>query len=457
MFSDASHLFRHNPPALHYGVAVTDVDGDGRSEFVVAGYGCPNRVLRYDGKYLWDIAPRSLADPDRQAIGLAAGDIDGDGQEELYVLTTDTYSGPKSYADRLFDHDPTTGQWHDLFSRPENRSVRNLNSGRSVAALDRRGIGRYGFVVANYGRPFRYYESGGDGRLTDLAPPLGLNFTTGGRGLWVGPLVSDRSDLLCINERGTNFLLRNTGLGTFLEIAAEVRLHDPDEHGRGVAVFDADDDGRLDVAWGNWDGPHRLMIRQPDGTFRDRATPAMALPSPVRNVIVADFDNDGYEELFFHNLGEANRLFRRVNSEWRLTDAGDANLPNGLGTGAAVADIDGDGRLELLLAHGESIPQPLGLFRVAATDHHWLRVAPKTRFRAPARGALVRLTAGGRTQLRVIDGGSGYLCQMEPVAHFGLGNVSHIESVRVIWPDGANTTIRDPGLRRTIEVDYPGG
>jgi hypothetical protein len=146
-----------------------------------------------------------------------------------------------------------------------------------------------------------------------------------------------------------------------------------------------------------------------------------------------------------------------VNSEWRLTDAGDANLPNGLGTGAAVADIDGDGRLELLLAHGESIPQPLGLFRVAATDHHWLRVAPKTRFRAPARGALVRLTAGGRTQLRVIDGGSGYLCQMEPVAHFGLGNVSHIESVRVIWPDGANTTIRDPGLRRTIEVDYPGG
>lgn len=459
MFTDVSHLFRHNPPALHYGVAVTDIDGDGRPEFVVAGYGCPNRVLRFDGAHLWDIAPRSLADPDRQAIGLAAGDLDGDGKEELYVLTADTYSGPKSYADRLFDHDPATGLWQDLFAQPANRPTRNLNSGRSVAVVDRRGTGRYGFFVANYGRPFRYYELGPDGSITDLAPPLGLDFTTGGRGLWVGPFVSDRPDVICVNERGGNFVLRNTGLGTFLEIAADVRLHDPDENARGVTVLDADADadGRLDVAWGNWDGPHRLMVRQPDGRFRDRATPAMAMPGQIRNVIAADFDNDGYEELFFHNLGEPNRLFRQVNGEWRLTDPGDAALPDGLGTGAAVADIDGDGRLELLLAHGESAPQPLSLFKANAAQHHWLRVTPKTRFGAPARGAVVKLTAGGRTQVRVIDGGSGYLCQMEPVAHFGLGDVTAVDSVRVTWPDGASATVRDTGVRRTVTMAYPGG
>ncbi|MDP1803797.1 MAG: VCBS repeat-containing protein, partial [Acidimicrobiales bacterium] len=340
MFTDVSHLFRNNPPARHYGVAVTDIDGDGRHEFVVAGYGCPNRILRFDGFHLWDIAPRTLADPDRQAIGLAAGDVDGDGKEELYVLTADTFSGPKTYADRLFDHDPTTGLWHDLFQHAANRPARTLNAGRSVAVIDRRGTGRYGCFVANYGRPFRYYELGTGGNLIDLAPPLGLNFTTGGRGLWVGPFVSDRPDILCVNENGINFLLRNTGLGTFLEIAADVRLHDPEEHARGVAVFDADDDGRLDVAWTNWEGPHRLMIRQPDGTFRDRATPALALPSTARNVIAADFDNDGFEELFFNNLGEPNRLFRCVNGEMRMIDPGPAALPEGLGTGAAVADVD---------------------------------------------------------------------------------------------------------------------
>ncbi|MEO2088954.1 MAG: VCBS repeat-containing protein, partial [Gemmataceae bacterium] len=86
MFLDASHLIRRNPPARHYGVAVTDIDADGRPEFVVAGYGCPNRVLRWDGSTLWDVAPKSLADADRKAIGLAAGDLDGDGREELYVL-----------------------------------------------------------------------------------------------------------------------------------------------------------------------------------------------------------------------------------------------------------------------------------------------------------------------------------------------------------------------------------
>ena len=126
------------------------------------------------------------------------------------------------------------------------------------------------------------------------------------------------------------------------------------------------------------------------------------------------------------------------------------------------------------MSHGESSAQPLSLYRPRlGASNHWLRVAPRTVFGAPARGAVVRpsthprihppthppthpsisisiyaraplpplphslppvpttppphqvrLTAAGRTQLRVIDSGSGYLCQMEPVAHFGLGSVT---------------------------------
>jgi hypothetical protein len=226
-----------------------------------------------------------------------------------------------------------------------------------------------------------------------------------------------------------------------------------------VVGLDADGDGHFDLAVANWDGPNRLMIRHPDGTFHDRATAAMAYPGAVRALIAADFDNDGYEELFFHCLGESNRLFRREVDgtrplEWVIGDVGAAAEPDGYGTGAAVADIDGDGRLELLLAHGERGPQPLSLFKVAAGDHHWLRVRPLTRFGAPARGAVVRLRAGGRTQVRVIDGG-GYMCQTEPVAHFGLGGVEVVDDVRVTWPDGATAVVPSPRVRRTFEVPYP--
>jgi len=459
MFSDWSHCIRPNPPASCSGVSVADLLGVGVGQFVVCGSEGPNRVFTWVNGALADRTPRALADDGRATVAATAADVDGDGLEELYVLNADTFTGPTRHADRLF-HRSADGRWHDLFADPTNAAARNATSGRSVAAVDRRGSGRYGFFVARSGQPMRFIERTAEGHLADLAPALGMDACTVGRSLWVGPLASDRPDLFCGNERGPNFLYRNTSCGTFLEIASAVHLTDAAEHARGVVGLDADGDGHFDLAIANWDGPNRLMIRQPDGTFHDRATAAMAYPGPVRTLIAADFDNDGYEELFYHCLGEPNRLFRREVDgtrplEWVMGDVGDAAEPDGYGTGAAVADIDGDGRLELLLAHGERAPQPLSLFKVESGDNHWLRVRPLTRFGAPARGAVVRLRAGGRTLVRVIDGGSGYLCQMEPVAHFGLGAVATVDEVRVTWPDGATATVSGPRVRRTFEVAYP--
>jgi len=453
MFINRSHLLLDNSPQLNYGVAVTDIDSDGKFELVVAGFGFPNLVLKWDGDGFENVTPEALADANQRCIGVATGDIDGDGVEELYLLNTDTFGGPKRFGDRLFDFDGE--EWVDLFALHMNKPVLNLTAGRSVICVDRMGTNIYGFYVANYGGPIRLYELDLDGRLYDAAPEAGLSKVTGGRGAVALPLVSEHMDIFAVNELGPNYLFRNKGDGTYEEVAAAFGMDDPGEAGRGVAVLDASDNGQFDVVYGNWEGPHRMYIRQGSRKFVDETPPEMRRPTAIRTVLAADFDNDGYQEIFFNNIGQANRLFARRRSDWFQVPMGDAVEERGLGTGAAYGDFDGDGMLELLIAHGESGMQPLALYSMPPNDNNFLRVLPRTKFGAPARGAVVKIKAGERIQIRVIDAGSGYLCQMEPVAHFGLGEVDAVEWIDIRWPDGKHTILSEPDLNITIDVPYP--
>lgn len=453
MFTNRMELLRRNPAQMNYGIAVTDIDGDGQFEWLVAGFGFSNTALKWNGKAYEVVTPPILADPGRQTIGIAACDLDGDGDEEIYLLNTDSFSGQKLFADRLFDR--VESFWTDLFSMPIHRGVLNLTAGRSVIAVDRDGDGIYGFFVANYGGPMRLYELDEDGRLQDVAPQVGLDRMTGGRSAVALPLLTPRMDIFAGNEDGPNFLFLNTGEGGYEEVGGPSGVGDAGQHARGVAALDANEDGLFDLVCGNWEGPHRLFIQSYGGSFVDSAPPEMAKPSRVRTVIAADFDNDGYEEIFFNNLGQPNRLFGKPDGEWQPIDIGDALEPGGLGTGAAVGDLDGDGRLELLISHGESGMQPLSLYHTPENGNHWLRVLPFTQFGAPARGAVVTVEADGRTQRRVIDTGSGYLCQMEPVAHFGLGKYNRVDRVQIKWPDGSTRVIDDPGVDQLIRVRHP--
>lgn len=452
MFTDHSDRIVDNPPQLAYGVSVADVDGDGAFEVLVAGFGFSNRVLKWaDGSFV-DVTPNLLKDTEHKAISIVAGDIDGDGFEEIYVLNSDTFGGPKQFGDRLYDHDGEA--WADLFGLQMNLEVMNLTAGRSVVVVDRRGSGFYGFYVANYGGPMRLYELDLDGRIEDVAQKAGVNLVTGGRGAISLPLISDQMDIYAVNELGPNFLFRNRGDGTFEEIAELFNVDDPRQNGRGVTVLDANDDEQLDIVYGNWEGPHRLFIRR-EGRFVDEAPPEMQQPSKVRTVISGDFDNDGYQEVFFNNIGEANRLFARRRGDWYEVPIGSAAEPDGLGTGAAVGDFDQDGRLELIIAHGETAMQPLSTHIGPENNHNYLRVLPRTQFGAPARGAVVRLMAEERTQIRAIDAGSGYLCQMEPVAHFGLGEATNVDWLEVQWPDGKRQRIEAPDINQQLELPYP--
>ena len=450
-FEDITSQIVENPKRLSYGVSVTDVNQDGNFDFIVTGFGYLNLALSYEnGKLVNIVNQEKFSDEFRRTIGVAACDIDRDGYEEIYFLNTDTYSGTKKYSDRLIDLEK--GKFIDLFEIEKNQKDLNLTAGRSVVCVDRKGDGKYGVYVANYGGPTRYYEYNND-ILVDKSVQLNLAKVTGGRAVVAGHIISDKIDVFAANERGANFLYKNDK-GKFLDVAYEYRVQDVLQNGRGTALSDIYYRGRLDILNGNWGGFQRAYVLKND-IFEDIAKPPFDEPSRIRTVISADLDNDGYDEVFLNNIGEPNKLFRILENGLIKQIPLDVGLePDGYGTGAAVADIDNDGVLELLVSHGESWDQPLSLYRAKVDpDNKYLRIKPLNQYGAPARGATVTLISNLRKHSKTIDSGSGYLCQMEPVAHYGIRKNEKDIKIQIKWTNGKTKTISVKELNQTITLN----
>lgn len=513
MFIKTNWLKNLDTSQLNYGVAVSDVDNDGSLEWIVAGFSGPNFVLKFDcaTKRLINLAQdhrySAIADQGGQAIGVCACDIDGDGREEIYFLNTNNaYAGRADYGDSLFKW--RNGKYVNLYTDPVNSRMEAKSfAGRSVACIDRLGTGKYSIVIATYSRGgvgnFALVEmdenhpsndvSTGNIVLKNVASVAKIDKATGGRGLVVGPILGNngRSDIFFGNEGnpwmgnpGDNFLFKNLGNGSFEDIAEQAEIQDKYNNARGISLADFNRDGLLDIAYGNWEGEHRLFMQYKAvgeaRKFRNIANRQYAVPTKIRTVIAADFDNNGDTDIFMNNIcshrdpndREPNKLFTVIPNQFnnssdpeiKKMNIGQAKEPRGFGTGAAITDMDGDGILDLLISHGESQTQPLKVYRVnrdvsrnQAGKYNWVRVFPRTKYGAPARGALVKLTTRtGRVYSSVIDGGSGYLCQMEPVAHFGLGEDKPMK-LDVQYPDGVvvSASLRKSDKNKVHFVDHP--
>lgn len=513
MFIKTNWLKNLDTSQLNYGVAVSDVDNDGSLEWIVAGFSGPNFVLKFDRatKRLINLAQdhrySAIADQGGQAIGVCACDIDGDGREEIYFLNTNNaYAGRADYGDSLFKW--RNGKYVNLYTDPVNSRMEAKSfAGRSVACIDRLGTGKYSIVIATYSRGgvgnFALVEmdenhpsndvSTGNIVLKNVASVVKIDKATGGRGLVVGPILGNngRSDIFFGNEGnpwmgnpGDNFLFKNLGNGSFEDIAEQAEIQDKYNNARGISLADFNRDGLLDIAYGNWEGEHRLFMQYKAvgeaRKFRNIANRQYAVPTKIRTVIAADFDNNGDTDIFMNNIcshrdpndREPNKLFTVIPNQFnnssdpeiKKMNIGQAKEPRGFGTGAAITDMDGDGILDLLISHGESQTQPLKVYRVnrdvsrnQAGKYNWVRVFPRTKYGAPARGALVKLTTRtGRVYSSVIDGGSGYLCQMEPVAHFGLGEDKPMK-LDVQYPDGVvvSASLRKSDKNKVHFVDHP--
>jgi len=450
-FNDISHLIENNIPRLSYGIAVTDIDNDNKFDFIVTGYQYPNLALSFKKNKIKNIINHKMfADQNRRAIGIAACDVDTDGKEEIYILNTDSFSGKKIYADRLLDFDDNKN-FKDLFEDSINKQSLNFIAGRSVACVDRMGNGKNSIYVSNYGGPARFYSIQGK-KIVDEAPKLNINKITGGRAIVAGHILSDRVDMFVSNERGPNFLYKNLK-NKFVNVAKRYGVEDIHQNGRGTVLADILYRGKLDIISANWQGYHRIYVLRKN-KFLDLLDLSFNRPSKARTVISADFDNDGYDEIFINNIGQSNKLFKVIeNGVLESIPLLNAKLFDGFGTGAAVADVDGDGILELLISNGESFKQPLNLFKAKTEKNSsFLRIKPLSKYNSPARGATVILKSNLRTHAKTIDAGSGYLCQMEPVAHFGIRKGEADFRVTIKWTNGETQSFSIDKLNQEMKV-----
>jgi hypothetical protein len=222
----------------------------------------------------------------------------------------------------------------------------------------------------------------------------------------------------------------------------------------GVAGGDLDGDGRPDLAVTNFFGESTTFYRNLGGaTFAD-ATASVGLKAPSRfllgfGAVFLDVDNDGRLDLatangHIHDLrpnvpypmrpqllvgGPDGRLIdvtRRVGAPW--------TVPR-IGRGLAVADLDNDGRLDLLLVAQNS---PLAFYhnQTRPAGHFLTLCLEGTRSSRDAIGARVTVMAGGRRQTAWRIGGGSYASASDPRIHFGLGAARMVDDLEIRWPSG---------------------
>ena len=146
---------------------------------------------------------------------------------------------------------------------------------------------------------------------------------------------------------------------------------------------------------------------------------------------------------------EPSRLFRNDGSAF-LDVAEQEGIDDRLdGRGIAVADFDGDGWLDLYVANQGARP---ALYRNRGLpERHWIGFdLGMTGRNTGAVGARVTVSAGDLTQIREVDGGNGFASQSSPILHFGLGGRTQVDEATVRWPDGVVEVLRRPPVDRVV-------
>ena len=420
-------------------VAAGDFDNDGFADLFVAGVK-GNTLYRNLGKgrFAPVLLPKSET---RWAVSAGWFDYDNDGWLDLFVANYVEWDAAK---------EPRCGS-------PERQYYCHPNAYR--------------------GLPNQLLHNNRDGSFTDVSLESGIGRQIGkGMGVAFSDMDGDGfTDIFVANDSVRGLLFRNQGNGKFEEIGLEagVALRD-DGHaiaGMGADFRDLDNDGRPDLLVSGILNDSFLLFRNLGGRngFEDLAQRSGLLMSTRQltgwSLGIFDFDNDGWKDSFFslahllqldRYLGREsalpNRVYRNVEGK-RLEDvsAGPAFQGAALHRGAAFADFDNDGRVDVVVS---AVNGPAKLFHnIGPGKDHWLGIRLRgVRSNRQGLGARVHVRlADGRDLYNHATTAVGYASSSEAVVRFGLGP-SVVESVEILWPGGGVQKLDKVAVDRIVEI-----
>ncbi|MFQ5501660.1 MAG: CRTAC1 family protein [Phycisphaerae bacterium] len=395
------------------GLAAGDYDGDGDMDLYFSQYGEPNVLVRNEGNWTFtDVTIEAAVGDPRASKSACFGDFDGDGWIDLYSVN---YQG----------------------SMPED-SVNTLYRNRGDGSFE-------------------------DVSVTQTVDNPGYSF----QAVWFDYDLDGDADLYLSNDKGhqSPFLpnqLWNNDMNRLQNVSqgsgADVGLYS-----MGLACGDLDGNGWPDLYCTNLPGGggmnNPLLLNQGDGTFVESAIAAgVENPQMSWGTLFCDFDNNGHMDLYVNNMLAPNALYYNSGVFPTLEAGIQANVGAnaGLSFGSAVADVDNDGDLDLLV---NNLGANVELFiNHDGKTRDWIKYDIVGRgANLHAVGASVNTRVGDTWRLReILAGGNGYLGQNELTVHVGMNNAPVADEVVVKWPGGTTRTLTGLETNRTWRIYPPG-
>ena len=463
-----------NDRGFFIGAVWADFDNDGFLDLIVASYNnLTNAYYRNngDGTFTRITLGDPVVDSDYHTFP-AAGDYDNDGSLDLVVSAG---VGAPSARHNLLYHNNGDGSFH----RVSGGSLTNLTGYFGECAwVDYDNDGFLDLFVTDTGPTDTgaknvLWHNSGDGTFTRiLTGPLvtDLSFWTGAA--WADYDNDGFMDVLVVNSSngGANRLYHNGRNGVFTPVLTNVVATDLWPAGALTPAWgDYDNDGFQDLfVTSNGGTTNRLYRNNGNGTFSRITSGPMLRPPPgslPNGAGWGDYDNDGYLDLFVSSINGRNALYHN-NGDGTFTEILSGSPVNDGAPGiycntVAWIDYDNDGFLDLFVSqnNGPGLGLANLLYHNNRNTNAWLEVKlVGTASNRSAYGAKVRAraTIGGKTFWQMRELHSGAIYNTVPlVAHFGLGDATNVETVRIEWPSGTVQEFQNVGAKQILTITEP--